>query len=87
MDGDEEESPLVCSSDARVPIRPAPQRRQPRRIGRSAGRWRPHCPRGPTGTALAGDHRELDAAGRFLSPPLVDPHVHMDAVLTVGEPR
>jgi cytosine deaminase len=31
--------------------------------------------------------RELDAAGRLLSPPLVDPHVHLDAVLTVGEPR
>ena len=29
----------------------------------------------------------LDGEGRFLSPPLVDPHVHMDAVLTVGEPR
>jgi cytosine deaminase len=30
---------------------------------------------------------ELDAEGSLLSPPLVDPHVHMDAVLTVGEPR
>jgi cytosine deaminase len=30
---------------------------------------------------------ELDAQGSLLSPPLVDPHVHMDAVLTVGEPR
>jgi cytosine deaminase len=30
---------------------------------------------------------ELEAEGRFLSPPLVDPHVHLDAVLTVGEPR
>lgn len=29
----------------------------------------------------------LDAGGRLLSPPLVDPHVHLDAVLTVGEPR
>jgi cytosine/adenosine deaminase-related metal-dependent hydrolase len=41
----------------------------------------------PAGTTIAGDHQELDAAGRFLSPPLVDPHVHLDAVLTVGEPR
>ena len=41
----------------------------------------------PAGT-FAGDGRlEIDAAGRLLSPPLVDPHVHMDAVLTVGEPR
>jgi cytosine deaminase len=41
----------------------------------------------PAGTPLPGDHHELDAAGRLLSPPLVDPHVHLDAVLTVGEPR
>jgi cytosine deaminase len=39
------------------------------------------------GAIRGGDHRELDAEGRLLSPPLVDPHVHMDAVLTVGEPR
>jgi cytosine deaminase len=37
---------------------------------------------------LPGPHTtELDAEGRLLSPPLVDPHVHLDAVLTVGEPR
>ena len=41
----------------------------------------------PAGTIAADGRRELDAAGRLLSPPLVDPHVHMDAVLTVGEPR
>ena len=29
----------------------------------------------------------LDAGGRFLSPPFVDPHIHLDAVLTVGQPR
>jgi cytosine deaminase len=33
------------------------------------------------------DTAELQADGRFLSPSLVDPHVHMDAALTVGEPR
>jgi cytosine deaminase len=33
------------------------------------------------------DPRELLAEGRLLSLPLVDPHVHLDAVLTVGEPR
>ena len=37
----------------------------------------------PTGP----DAVEVQAEGRLLSPPLVDPHVHMDAVLTVGEPR
>jgi cytosine deaminase len=45
----------------------------------------------PTGElADAGpgaDTTELDADGRLLSPPLVDPHVHMDAALTVGEPK
>jgi cytosine/creatinine deaminase len=40
----------------------------------------------PRGTIPAAA-TELDAAGCLLSPPLVDPHVHLDAVLTVGEPR
>jgi cytosine deaminase len=31
--------------------------------------------------------RELDAAGRLVSPPFIDSHVHLDAVLTVGQPR
>ena len=29
----------------------------------------------------------LDLAGRLVTPPLVEPHVHLDAVLTVGQPR
>jgi cytosine deaminase len=29
----------------------------------------------------------LDADGRLVSPPFVDPHIHLDSVLTVGEPR
>ncbi len=41
----------------------------------------------PTGTLPRDGRPELDAAGRLMSPPLVDPHVHLDAVLTVGEPR
>jgi cytosine deaminase len=37
---------------------------------------------------LKGDGAlELDAQGSLVSPPLVDPHVHLDAALTVGEPR
>jgi cytosine deaminase len=31
--------------------------------------------------------REIDADGRLLSPPFIDSHVHLDAVLTVGNPR
>jgi cytosine deaminase len=31
--------------------------------------------------------REIDARGRLLSPPFVDPHFHMDATLSLGRPR
>src|SRR5437763_16198183 len=31
--------------------------------------------------------REIDAAGMLVSPPFIDGHVHLDAVLTVGQPR
>jgi len=42
----------------------------------------------PAGQAEAVlDGGELDAGGRLLSPPFVDPHIHLDTVLTVGEPR
>jgi cytosine/creatinine deaminase len=29
----------------------------------------------------------IDLAGRLVTPPLVEPHIHLDAVLTVGQPR
>src|ERR671939_1983590 len=28
-----------------------------------------------------------DLGGRLVTPPLVEPHIHLDAVLTVGQPR
>ncbi len=31
--------------------------------------------------------REIDVAGRLVIPPFIDAHVHLDAVLTVGQPR
>lgn len=31
--------------------------------------------------------REIDAAGNLVVPPFIDAHVHLDAVLTVGQPR
>jgi cytosine deaminase len=30
---------------------------------------------------------EIDAEGRLATPALVEPHLHLDAVLTEGEPR
>jgi cytosine deaminase len=37
---------------------------------------------------LAGEAGEtVDAAGRLVSPPFVDPHFHMDATLSLGLPR
>src|SRR5512143_2761671 len=42
----------------------------------------------PLGELVPGpDDTVLEGEGRLVSPPLVDPHVHLDAVLTVGEPR
>jgi cytosine deaminase len=35
----------------------------------------------------SGDVAVLDAEGRLVSPPFVDPHIHLDSVLTVGDPR
>jgi len=35
--------------------------------------------------AIAAD--TIDLAGRLVTPPLVEPHIHLDAVLTVGQPR
>jgi cytosine/creatinine deaminase len=29
----------------------------------------------------------IELAGRLVTPPLVEPHIHLDAVLTVGQPR
>ncbi len=31
--------------------------------------------------------KEIDAKGHLLCPPFVDPHLHLDAVLSVGDPR
>ena len=38
---------------------------------------------------LAGDGQEkvIDARGNLVIPPFVDPHLHLDAVLTAGNPR
>ncbi len=42
----------------------------------------------PAGKGKAsGNATAVDAEGRLVSPPFVDPHIHLDSVLTVGEPR
>nr|HET6904458.1 cytosine deaminase [Ktedonobacteraceae bacterium] len=47
------------------------------------GRFVRVAPELPTDNAA----RELDASGRLVVPPFIDAHVHLDAVLTVGQPR
>jgi cytosine deaminase len=45
---------------------------------------------GPAGSADAGavdDGRRYDAEGRLVTPTLTEPHIHLDATLTAGEPR
>ena len=40
------------------------------------------------GAATAAEVTEtIDLQGRLVTPPLVEPHIHLDAVLTVGQPR
>ena len=42
----------------------------------------------PSAGAGPGDGSPLvDLEGRLVTPPLVEPHIHLDAVLTVGQPR
>lgn len=73
---------LIVRSARLHPTRGAPT--EPVDLGVSDDRIVAIRPRGELSTNGA---LELDAAGSLLSPPLVDPHVHLDAVLTVGEPR
>jgi cytosine deaminase len=49
-------------------------------LGVSAGRI---VEVGPGDTAP----EEIQLGGRLVTPPLVEPHIHLDAVLTVGQPR
>src|SRR4051812_12295581 len=43
------------------------------------------------GVLVAAENQEaretIDLGGRLVTPPLVEPHIHLDAVLTVGQPR
>src|SRR5689334_21986590 len=55
-----------------------PGEQQPRDIGIRDGRIAP-----PEGEA----REVVDLGGSLVTPALVEPHIHLDAVLTVGEPR
>jgi cytosine deaminase len=44
-------------------------------------------PAGAQATQGNGETREIDVGGALLSPPYVEPHVHLDTCLTAGEPR
>lgn len=36
----------------------------------------------------AGDNEEvIDATGKLALPPFIEPHIHLDSVLTAGEPK
>ncbi|MGO1298998.1 MAG: amidohydrolase family protein, partial [Vibrio sp.] len=36
---------------------------------------------------MSADHANIDAGGHLLCAPFVEPHIHLDAAMTVGEPR
>jgi cytosine deaminase len=39
------------------------------------------------GRSVRESTETIDLEGRLVTPPLVEPHIHLDAVLTVGQPR
>jgi cytosine deaminase len=60
---------------------------RPRDLGIEDGRIVPVVD-GPGESAAAVRARQvIDLEGRLVTPPLVEPHIHLDAVLTVGQPR
>ncbi|MAG66935.1 cytosine deaminase [Pseudomonas sp.] len=54
------------------------------RVGMADGRFTAIDVQSASQSAAAG---ELDAGGNLLLPPFVEPHIHLDAALTAGEPR
>jgi cytosine deaminase len=41
----------------------------------------------PAGVPVEAARTALDVRGALLSPPYVEPHVHLDTCLTAGQPR
>jgi cytosine deaminase len=56
---------------------------RPRDLGIRDGRWAAPEPEAPQPVA----RQVIALDGALVTPPLVEPHIHLDAVLTVGEPR
>ena len=60
-----------------------PRVASPASVGIEGGRIVPL----PAGNEPPAAKERIDAAGNLLTPALVEPHIHLDAVLTVGQPR
>ncbi|HEY6796714.1 MAG TPA: cytosine deaminase [Kineosporiaceae bacterium] len=60
---------------------------RPTDLGIDGGRIVPVVDGPGESSALASAEHVIDLDGRLVTPPLVEPHVHLDAVLTVGQPR
>jgi cytosine/creatinine deaminase len=60
-----------------------PRTTSPASLGIEGGRIVPL----PTGDEAPAARERIDAGGNLLTPALVEPHIHLDAVLTVGQPR
>ncbi|HET9654447.1 MAG TPA: cytosine deaminase [Kineosporiaceae bacterium] len=60
---------------------------RPADLGIDAGRIVPVADGPGESAAAAGAEQVIDLEGRLVTPPLVEPHLHLDAVLTVGQPR
>lgn len=56
-------------------------------IAWSEGRITAIEPQADTVPVQDGDSDVLDADGRLVIPPFVEPHIHLDAALTAGEPK
>ncbi len=56
-------------------------------LGVEAGRLVPVGDGPGESGAAARAEQVIDLEGRLVTPPLVEPHIHLDAVLTVGQPR
>jgi cytosine deaminase len=56
-------------------------------LGIDAGVIVPVADRPGESAAATNAEQVIDLEGRLVTPPLVEPHIHLDAVLTVGQPR